>query len=292
MTERSGTPSDADLLAAAEHNGFAQIKAFGAWRRADVHDGPDMLRVLSDVPDSAFNMVVRADLTGATDEGIASVQHEAAARGVPLAWLVGPASRPLDLGACLARHGFRREEDALAMTLDLTGLEPPATADKVASRTATDREALEVEALALDAAADETLKTESLSAWARIVTAGFALPPFTEEPMRELADAMLRQPSSRFRAFVVRRGGEAVGAASLFVANRVAGIYNVATLEHARGHGVATAATLAALRGARDAGCSLAVLQAGPAAAALYHRVGFRVRGRIEAFAWDPATPS
>ena len=59
------------------------------------------------------------------------------------------------------------------------------------------------------------------------------------------------------------------------------GIYNVATLEHARRRGLATALTAIQLHDARARGCETASLQATPAAERLYAAAGFRDLGRI-----------
>ena len=269
MIERTNGTTDTELLATVERNGFALVAAFSAWDGADVHDGPDTLHVLTDVPDPAFNMVVRAELSDDNaDEAIAAVQAAAAARGVPLVWLVGPASKPLGLGPALARHGFLPEEDALAMTLDLRTNEPEPTAPGLTVRAVADAGAL--------------------ATWARIVTAGFDLPDWTEESMRNMTGALMRAQPSTFHGFVVHDHGHAIGAASLFIADGVAGVYNVATLEHARGRGAATAATIATLRRARELGCDHAVLQASAAAAGVYRRLGFEYRGRIGVHTWTP----
>jgi len=269
MVERTPGESDAEMAALVERNGFALVSAFSAWGRARVHDGPDTLHVLSDVPDPAFNMVVRAGLSDETvDVAIAAIQASATSRDTPLAWLIGPESTPPSLGARLERHGFHREEDVLAMSLDVRTLRLPRPAPGLAVHEVDDARAL--------------------ATWAHIVTAGFALPSWAEGPLRDMTDALLRTSSTTFHAFVVRRHGDPIGAASLFVTDGSAGVYNVATLEHARGHGAATAATVAALRLAVEDGCEHAVLQASPAAASVYRRLGFQVPGRIEVRAWTP----
>jgi ribosomal protein S18 acetylase RimI-like enzyme len=59
------------------------------------------------------------------------------------------------------------------------------------------------------------------------------------------------------------------------------GVYNVATLEHARRRGIGTAVTAALVHDARGRGCQTASLQSSPMAEGVYGAVGFRDLGRI-----------
>ncbi|MEO6511504.1 MAG: GNAT family N-acetyltransferase [Nocardioides sp.] len=58
------------------------------------------------------------------------------------------------------------------------------------------------------------------------------------------------------------------------------GIYNVTTLDHARGRGIGTALTAQLLHEARDRGCTTSTLQSTPMAERVYARLGFRDIGR------------
>jgi GNAT superfamily N-acetyltransferase len=58
------------------------------------------------------------------------------------------------------------------------------------------------------------------------------------------------------------------------------GIYNVTTLDHARGRGLGTALTAQLLHEARDRGCTTATLQSTAMAERIYARLGFRDLGR------------
>ncbi len=70
--------------------------------------------------------------------------------------------------------------------------------------------------------------------------------------------------------------GVPVATASLLVAGGVAGIYNVATLEPARGRGIGAAMTAAVVRRGAARGLSLATLQASSMGRPIYERLGFR----------------
>jgi ribosomal protein S18 acetylase RimI-like enzyme len=84
-----------------------------------------------------------------------------------------------------------------------------------------------------------------------------------------------------FRLLVARLGGEEVATALAFDHHGDCGIYNVATLEHARRRGLGAALTTLQLHDARTRGCRTASLQATPMAERVYGAMGFRDLGRI-----------
>ncbi len=260
-------PSTDQIVDAIERNGFEHIRAFARWPRAEVYDGADMLRVLTDLPDAAFNMVVRADVRrDAAEEAVRAVRAAAEERGVPVAWLVGPSSRPRDLGAHLLRNGFVHDGDAVGMAVGLDGIGQPAPHPGVRI--------------------EEIADNEALRAWCGTVAAGFALAPFTVAPLHEMLASLSPSPRSAFRAFLASDAGEPIAVASLYLAAGVAGIYNVATLPAARRRGIGTHLTDATLRAARSAGYRVAVLQATPEAIGVYRRLGFRPYCRLQSYGW------
>jgi hypothetical protein len=50
------------LVKAIEENQFEGYQIFRHWPRAEVYDGPDMLWTITDIPNSMFNNVFRAQL--------------------------------------------------------------------------------------------------------------------------------------------------------------------------------------------------------------------------------------
>lgn len=82
---------------------------------------------------------------------------------------------------------------------------------------------------------------------------------------------------------VVARDGAGTGVATAHVLDHAGdrGIYNVATVEHARRRGFGGALTAWLLRDARARGCATAGLQSSPAAEGVYRAAGFRDLGRI-----------
>jgi ribosomal protein S18 acetylase RimI-like enzyme len=93
-----------------------------------------------------------------------------------------------------------------------------------------------------------------------------------------------RADRGAFHILIATLDGTAAAAAMAFDGGRDCGIYNVATLEHARRRGLATALTALLAHDAMARGCRTASLQATPMAEGIYAALGFRNLGRIFEF--------
>lgn len=102
--------------------------------------------------------------------------------------------------------------------------------------------------------------------------AGFGMPRAVVDAL--YLPAAIAQPG--VRAYLGYAGGAPVTVSISFRSGSTIGIYNVATVEDARGHGYGTAATWHLLRDA-DPGWEVAVLQASQMGRPIYERMGFRL---------------
>jgi GNAT superfamily N-acetyltransferase len=84
-----------------------------------------------------------------------------------------------------------------------------------------------------------------------------------------------------FHVLIAAPDGVGVAAAMAFDCGDDCGIYNVATLEHARRRGLGTALTALLAHDAIARGCRTASLQSTPMAEGIYAALGFRDLGRI-----------
>ena len=263
--------SSTDVLARAiEENGFGFFRLFRNWPRAEVYDGPDLLWTLTDIPFIVFNSVADARLEPhAADEAIEAAIGRCRSRGVSILWTTGPSTRPTDLGERLVAHGFVHAEDEPQMAVDLQEMNedfcvPPG--------------------LVIEQVRD----TEALACWCWVCNAGFGMPAFAEAAWLDLYCSVARDPGTPLRHFVGRLEGVPVATSSLLLEGGVAGIGGVTTLPDARGRGIGTAMTLAALRESRDAGYRFGVLGASEMGAGLYRRIGFREVCMFGAYVWMP----
>ena len=122
------TGEDEPIAATALDSNFAELIRWYASRPGgEVVEGGDVTLCSTGLAFRSINGAVEIDLAPATaDRRIAEVGDWFGERGVPWRWLVGPTSRPLDLGERLLRAGYELVSDSPGMALDLDMFEPEA----------------------------------------------------------------------------------------------------------------------------------------------------------------------
>ncbi len=126
----------------------------------------------------------------------------------------------------------------------------------------------------------------ALADWARVLVTVFAAPPGAEEAWLEGFGAIGFE--GRWSHFVGYVDGTPVATTSMLLGGGMAGIYHVATMPSARGRGIGSAVTLAALQHARDQGATEGALQSSEMAVSVYRGLGFTDRGTLRLYDWKP----
>lgn len=97
-------------MTAIEGDLFALFSMLQGWPQIEVHDEPDYLWTISDIPFPLFNSVLRANLSPSrVDVAIEVAVDRCRSRHVPMLWWTGPATQPPDLDVRLAAKGFHGE---------------------------------------------------------------------------------------------------------------------------------------------------------------------------------------
>jgi hypothetical protein len=234
-------------------------------------DEPDLSVYITRLPAAYFNGVARTNLTAdAADARIAMVQARLRQHGVPGTWWITPSSQPGDLEQRLLAHGFSGPNETPGMSVDLDTIADelaPAPAGVMIERV---RDAIQARAYAAASAA------------------GWDMASAMAEGIRDVVlrlDVSERSPS---RLYLARLDGQPVATSLLILAGGVAGLYNVATVEHARHRGIGAAVTVAPLRDARALGYRVGVLQASALGAPIYRRLGFQDDFMVRGYEWQP----
>ncbi len=226
-------------------------------------EDPDLAWGITPLAIGDFNRVTGIRMEPDRAEGrVQEVMRRYAAAGLPATWWLDPQSAPHDLGERLLGLGMTSEA-VPAMRIDMVDLP---TTDLPAGVT-------------LSWARGEA---EVMSAM-QLVAAGFGLPT---ELAGEVATFLAHtgRPDTPARTVVASLDGRPVASAQGIHLGQSVAIYNVATLQEARGRGIGAAVTTAVLRDAASTGARFGVLESSELGHAVYQRVGFRDVTTFEVF--------
>lgn len=235
-----------------------------------ISDDPDLFVFASGIPVAFFNGVCRATLDAdRADERIAFARDWLRQRSVPGTWVIGPFSRPADLGERLLAQGFAQEGETPGMGLDLLTLAP-------------------VQPLPEGVVIEQVRTPEQMRVWVETSIAGFEVPREYWDRTIPVLARLSPDDEAHLRCYLARVDGQPAGTSMLFLGAGVAGLYSIATLPPARQRGIGAALTVAPLHEARALGYHIAVLQASAMGAPIYRRLGFIEHFRYRNYGWQP----
>lgn len=194
--------------------------------------------------------------------------------GNPFLWWLTPSTRSAELEQVLVGRGLVTDDHATnAMSIDLPTT--PVLAEQPPA-------GVTVEPMTADNVDDLVLA----------MLDGFGMPPHLLDPFRRLLSA----PSTErvtLRNVLARLDGAPVGAGSVVASDRtVAGLYNIAVRDEARGRGVGRAITAELMRIGAAQGCSESILHASAMGEPVYARIGYRTVGQVVQYLWTPDATS
>ncbi|HYH91818.1 MAG TPA: GNAT family N-acetyltransferase [Candidatus Saccharimonadales bacterium] len=223
----------------------------------ELHDDPDLRWFHTGLADPHLNPVLTTRLPAhEADAVIDRMVADLAGRGAPFMWWVTPSSRPVDLAARLESRGFVADEPWPGMTLEIDAMKQPPPVPGLAIRRVT--------------------KDAELGTYVRIFAPILSPSPAFTALLAEASRRIGYEEEAAEVHFVGLLEGEPVSTASLITAGGAAGIYNVATIETARGRGIGAAMTAAAVEAGRRRGMTTAALQASTMGRSVYESLGFR----------------
>ncbi len=264
--------SDEALAAAIDANQAAQFGLLAACMGGETHDEPDAIWFVTGLDYALFNGVMRARLAPETEERrIDELIAPFRTRGLEMTWHVGSSSRPNELGALLQQHGLWRELGSPGMAVELARL--PDERQRIAR-------------LAIEPVRDEA----TFAVWLDVMARGFDMPAIARDAIGVACRRFGFAPGAAMRHYLGLLRGEPVASSTLFLAEGVAGIYNVATLPQARRQGIGAAMTRAPLLEARTEGLCIGVLQSSRMGLNVYWQLGFRPYSRLIQYGWHPGS--
>jgi len=232
----------------------------------------EFFRYSTGIPFFLFNVVIESHIP--SENAIKKIKENITffeKRQVPFLWIIGPSSSPKNMGELLIKNGLVLDKQP-GMAYNLKILEA-------------EREPLKkIEIIKVE-------NVETLKVWNDVVLTGFALPKeLLSDLFYKIFSFMLLNDTPYASAFLAYYKGKPVASSLVFYEAGVAGIYNVTTLEEARGEGIGTAITLAPLIEAKKLGYEIAILQSSEMALNMYKLMGFKEYCQIEWYEWQPVS--
>lgn len=258
---RAVVPADAapeTVVEAVERNWRASVRAFGLAPTTVIRDDPELFWFITGLPAGSFNSVMYANLAPErVDAAIDELFQLRETYGVPVGWLVGPASRPADLPARLTAGGLQHNVTLTPMTMPLASVQA---------------EPEPVPGLTIERVESAAVLEEWIVAEGR----GFQSTGALGRGLASLRRGMGVGHGVPLYHLLGRLDGRPVATASYLLAEGIVGIFDVSTVPEARQRGIGTTMTVAALQAGRAEGYEIAFLQPSAMGHNLYERLGFR----------------
>ena len=267
-------PNQSEIEHAIEFNSYELVRVMSTIDLKDMvyEETDEFFRYSTGIPFFLFNAVIESHIP--SEVAIKKIKENITffeKRQVSFLWMIGPSSSPKNMGELLSKNGLVLDKQP-GMAYNLKILEA-------------EREPLnKVEIIKVE-------DVETLKVWNNIVLTGFTLPKeLLSDFFYKAFSFMLLNDNPSASAFLAFYDGNPVASSLVFYRSGVAGIYNVTTLEEARGKGIGTAITLAPLNEAKKLGYEIAVLQSSEMALSMYKRMGFKEHCQIEWYVWQPGS--
>ena len=262
ILEDFSTPA---LVAAIEANYWEFWTFFGRSPRVELHDDPEIMWLVSDIPHPGFNGVFRTQLApDDIDARIGETLAHFRSRRLPMIWWTSPSTRPTDLGKHLEADGLTHTSEP-GMAVDLLAL---------------NEDLPEPSDLKIERVRD----VETLKKFGHAADIGFGIPDFVGKAILNIEASLGFGHHLPRHHYVGLLKGEPVATSTLFLGAGVAGIYTVATIPEARRQGVGSAMTLSPLREARARGYRIGVLRSSQMGLNMYRRLGFKEYCKVHCY--------
>jgi ribosomal protein S18 acetylase RimI-like enzyme len=247
------------LVAAIEANAIAQFTSmFLHISQLEVHEEPDLIWTVANIPSTNFNYVMRLRLAPAgVDARIESTLAHYRSRHTSGIWITNPNTQPADLGTHLEAHGLTRVADLTGMAIELLALNESSPAPA---------------GLTIERVGD----VERLRQWLHPIAISFCYSDLMASVLCDLYASQGFEHDMPWRLYVGFLDGSPVSASLMLLAAGVAGIYRVATVPQVRRQGIGTALALAPLQEARSLGYHIGVLATEQMGLSIHRRLGFR----------------
>lgn len=220
--------------------------------------GPRSLRVISGAPHPLGNLaIVQAPDDVATTVEAADALAES---GHPAAVVLPRGMHP-EVATALAERGFTIEDTLPAMAVDIEALAPTSLPEGYTWT--------------------RIGEGDEGRAWSEALAVGYEIPQAVADLFAPAAAGADPADDADVQFFAVLHNGRQVATSALVLADGLAGIYCVSTLEEERGKGLGAHVTAEPLRIAHRLGYRVGVLQSSHAGHSVYRKLGFEDHAEV-----------
>lgn len=225
------------------------------------------------IPHPLLRGVLGSELAqDSADEIIESATSRFRKIGGPWSWILEPDCTPNDLAARLGTHGMASAFQMPGMAIDLDRWARPGSPSNL-------------EILFLKDSAE-------LETWLKLCFDVFDIPVEAKTLFRDLHRTLPIAAGEQLGYVLGLLDGKPVATTNYFLGEGVAGIYCVATLEEARGKGIASALVSACLETGQEYGYRVGILQSSSKGFNAYQKLGFEEVCRFNVFVDSTESPS
>lgn len=229
------------------------VKDVPGTHKREFFESKDYVGYLTNLPAPLFNGVIQKNSAALRDLDKQTLFFLKSA--LPFAWWIDPAVHPVEDGKML-------EGRELNSAGTYTGIAAPAKTFAIPKMPGI--------------TVREVTNLNDLAIWGKILGPNFGF----DDPFMEKYCHMVKEfgPGKPYRHYLGYLNNKPVGCISLYGANGISGIWNLAVMPEARQKGVATMMTVACMNEAAKQGYPLvvAILMAGKMASALFGKFGFK----------------
>jgi GNAT superfamily N-acetyltransferase len=238
--------------------------SFGVLPGAEIIDEDGTTGVVTGLPLTFFNGIGTTRLSARdADRRVGELIDRFRARQQSFRWWVTPAASPSNLEDILRAQGLLYVYDSAGMTADLATMPPIPRARITQVRDDAD-----------------------MNVFAEVLTTVFERPASDIPLWTNVYGACGYEEPSPWAHFLAWDGEVPAATASVLLCGSVCGIYLVGTLASARGRGLGSAATLAAMHHGRERGAAHAALQSSEMGERVYRSLGFVSHCMLPMFEW------
>lgn len=247
------------------------FRSFGVLRNATVIDDGDAVGAITDMPLTFFNGIGSSAFSARdADRRIEEIIERFRERRRSFRWWITPAASPPNLADLLREHGVNHAYSSAGMTLDAgRGSARPLTGGP--------KPAPQIRRVRTDA---------DMQLFGEILTTVFERPRADAGIWVDAYSQCGYDDPSPWAHFIGYADDIPSATASVLLCGEVAGIYLVGTLPSARGRGLGTATTWAAIHHARARGARHVALQSSEMGERVYRSMGFVSHGMLPMHEW------